>query len=201
MALRREFARRIAAVDVKRLRFLDEAGVNIAMTRLYGRAPRGERVVDAVPENWGENVSMIGVISSAGVTAAMHVEQAVDGDVFEVFVREVLAPKLSEGDVVVWDNLNVHKNSAARKAIEAAGARIEPLPPYSPDLNPIEKMWSKLKSKLRAKGARTVEALEAAISEAFTAVTPGDAEGWFKSCGYQLGGGQAATPAECTSRV
>ena len=171
------------------------------MTRLYGRAPRGERVVDAVPENWGENVSMIGVLSSTGVTAAMHVERAVDGDVFEVFVRDVLAPELAKGDVVVWDNLTVHKNSAAREAIEAAGARIEPLPPYSPDLNPIEKMWSKLKSILRTKGARTVEALEAAISEAFKAVTSSDAEGWFKSCGYKLGGGPTATPAECASRV
>ena len=199
MALRREFAERIASVDVRRLRVLDESGVNIAMTRLYGRAPRGQRVVDAVPENWGENVSMIGVISSVGVTAAMHVEQAVDGDVFEVFVRDVLAPTLATGDVVVWDNLNVHKNSAARAAIEAAGARIEPLPPYSPDLNPIEKMWSKLKGILRAKGARTLETLEAAISEAFKAVTAGDAEGWFTSCGYKLGGGSTATPAECTS--
>ena len=199
--MRRAFAERIAAVDIRRLRFLDEAGVNIAMTRLYGRAPRGERVVDAVPQNWGENVSMIGVISSRGVEAAMSVEQAVDGDVFEVFVRQVLAPSLSNGDVVVWDNLNVHKNSAAREAIEAAGARIEPLPPYSPDLNPIEKMWSKLKGILRSKAARTVEALEVAIRDAFTAVTATDAEGWFTSCGYRPSGGPTGPLAECTSRV
>jgi transposase len=199
--MRRAFAERIAGVDLTRLRFLDEAGVNVAMTRLYGRAPRGTRVVDAVPENWGENVSMIGVISSTGVEAAMHVERAVDGDVFEVFVCQVLVPTLKAGDVVVWDNLNVHKNGAARAAIEAAGARIEPLPPYSPDLNPIEKMWSKLKGILRSKAARTVETLEAAISEAFEAVTTKDAEGWFRSCGYTLSGGPTGPLAECASRV
>ena len=184
--LRAEFKERIEGVPAKRRIFLDESGVNIAMTRLYGRAPRGERVVDSVPENWGENVTMIAALGLDGVRAAMSLEGALDGSAFEVFVTDVLVPTLREGDVVVMDNLNVHKNAEAEQAILAAGARIEFLPPYSPDLNPIEQLWSKIKALVGGAGARTLEALEQAISTAFAAVTSSDAEGWFEHCGHWI---------------
>jgi len=168
------------------------------MTRRYGRAPRGERVVDAVPENWGENVTTIGALGLDGVRAAMSFEGALDGDVFEVFVKQVLVPTLREGDVVLLDNLNVHKNTEARKAILEAKATVEFLPPYSPDLNPIEQLWSKLKAKVRGAKARTLEALETALSAAYTAVTADDAEGWFVHCGLWLRPkkGAASAPIE-----
>ena len=156
------------------------------MTRLYGRAPRGERVVDAVPENWGENVTTIGALGLDGVRAAMHFEGALDGAAYETFITEVLVPHLREGDVVLLDNLNVHKNAEAIKAIIAAKASVEFLPPYSPDLNPIEQLWSKLKAIVRGAKARTLDALEQAISAAFAAVTSDDAEGWFAHCGVWL---------------
>jgi transposase len=156
------------------------------MTRRYGRAPRGERVVDAVPENWGENVTTIGALGLEGVRAAMHFEGALDGAVYEVFITEVLVPELREGDVVFLDNLSVHKNAEAIRAILAAKAMVEFLPPYSPDLNPIEQLWSKLKALVRGAKARTLEALEQAISAAFAAVTSDDAEGWFEHCGCWL---------------
>lgn len=156
------------------------------MTRRYGRAPRGERVLDAVPENWGENVTMIGALGLDGVRAAMHFEGALDGAVYEVFITQVLVPQLRKGDVVFLDNLSVHKNAAAIEAILAAQATVEFLPPYSPDLNPIEQLWSKLKALVRGAKARTLEALEHAISAAFAAVTKADAEGWFRHCGSSL---------------
>jgi transposase len=153
------------------------------MTRRYGRAPRGERVVDSVPENWGQNVTTIGALGLDGVRAAMHFEGALDGAVYEVFITEVLVPELREGDVVLLDNLSVHYNAEAIKAILSAKATVEFLPPYSPDLNPIEQLWSKLKALVRGAKARTLEALEVAISAAFAAVTKDDAEGWFEHSG------------------
>lgn len=172
--------------DLERLKFIDESGVNIAMTRLYGRAPRGERVVGSAPQNYGENITLLGALSASGLCALMTVNGATDGEVFAAFVREVLAPTLREGDIVVLDNLGAHRSAAARKAVEARGARLQFLPPYSPDLNPIERCWSKIKTALRAAKARTREALEAAIKQAIVAVSASDARAWFKHCGYVL---------------
>jgi transposase len=172
--------------ELERLRFVDESGVNLALTRLFGRAAKGERVRDSVPKNYGENVTLLGALSLAGVEALMTVNGATDGAVFLVFVREVLAPTLSEGDVVIWDNLGAHRSVAVREAVEAKGAQLVFLPPYSPDLNPIERCWSKLKTFLRAAKARTREALEAAIKQALATVTKSDARAWFKHCGYAL---------------
>ena len=132
------------------------------MTRRYGRAPRGQRVIDAVPENWGENVTTIGALGLEGVRAAMSFEGALDGEAYEVFITQMLVPHLREGDVVFLDNLNVHKHAEANNAIRAAKATVEFLPPYSPDLNPIEQLWSKLKALVRGAKARTREALEQA---------------------------------------
>lgn len=166
--------------------FVDEAGVNVAMARLYGRAARGQRASGSVPQNWGDNISIVSAMSSTGLRASLTVPGAIDGEVFLIYVREVLSPTLREGDVVVMDNLGVHKAAGVREAIEAAGASLLYLPPYSPDLNPIEKCWSKIKTALRAAAARTREALDQEITAAIAAVTSGDAAGWFRSCGYGL---------------
>ena len=176
----------IEQLEWERLKFIDESGANIAMTRLYGRAPRGQRVVGSVPQNYGQNVTMLAALSATGVEAMMTVEGATDGDVFRSYVREVLAPTLRKGDIVVLDNLGAHKVNGVRAAIEERGARLIYLPPYSPDLNPIERCWSKIKTALRAAKARTREALEEAIKQALATVTESDARAWFKHCGYAL---------------
>ena len=176
----------ITAEMVERLKFLDEAGSNLAMTRLYGRAAPGERVVDSAPQNYGENITMLATLSLSGISAPMTVSGAVDGVVFRTYVEVVLAPTLAEGDVVIMDNLGAHKVAGVRELIEARGARVIYLPPYSPDLNPIEKCWSKIKTYLRAAKARTREALEKALKEALLTISEKDAIGWFASCGYSL---------------
>ncbi len=184
-ARRGEYKAEMAAV-IGRLKFLDEAGSNIAMTRLYGRAKRGSRVIDSVPQNYGENITMVACLSAAGLTAPMTVEGAVDGAVFKAYVEQVLAPTLIKGDVVIMDNLGAHKVKGIREAIEARGAKVIYLPPYSPDLNPIEKCWSKIKTYLRAAKARTRQTLEQALKEALLLVTEKDAQGWFASSGYPV---------------
>ena len=176
----------IGPLDWQCLKFIDESGTNIAMTRLYGRAPRGERVIGSVPQNYGQNITMLAALSSTGVEAVMTVEGATDGDVFRTYVGEVLAPTLSESDIVVLDNLGAHKVEGVRQLIEARGARLIYLPPYSPDMNPIERCWSKIKTALRGAKARTREALEEAIRQALLTVTESDARAWFKHCGYAL---------------
>jgi transposase len=156
------------------------------MTRLYGRAPRGERALGSAPQNYGENITMLGALSAVGLEAMMTVNGATDSEVFTAFMREVLSATLRPGDIVVLDNLSAHRAAAAREAVEARGARLVFLPPYSPDLNPIERCWSKIKTYLRAAKARSREALEAAIKQAMATVSESDARGWFKHCGYVL---------------
>jgi len=183
---RGEYQTEMAVEIVGRLKFLDEAGSNIAMTRLYGRAAPGERVSDNVPQNYGENMTMLACLSSGGLSAPMTVEGAVDGLVFLAYVKQVLAPTLLKGDVVIMDNLGAHKVKGVAEAIAARGAKVIYLPPYSPDLNPIEKCWSKIKTYLRAAKARTRQALEQALKEALLLITEKDAQGWFASCGYPV---------------
>ena len=154
------------------------------MTRRYGRARRGQRVHDAVPKNWGRNVTVLGSLSCQGLEAVMTIEGATDAAVFRAYVGEVLAPTLKPGDVVVMDNLGAHKVDGIRSAIEASGATLIYLPPYSPDYSPIEPCWSKLKTYLRAIKARTREALDEALSYVIETVTASDAKGWFNHCGY-----------------
>lgn len=166
-------------VNPEDLVFVDESGVNRAMTRLSARAPRGKRAFGSAPARRGKNVTLIGALSLEGLVAAMTVELATDGPVFKAYLEEVLAPALRPGQVVVMDNLPAHKVAGVREIIEAAGGRVEYLPPYSPDLNPIEECWSKVKAILHRLAARTGEALDAAITEALAAVTAEDAEGWF----------------------
>lgn len=156
------------------------------MTREYARAPTGERVHGAAPYNWGDNITMIGALSSSSVLAMMTIPGSTDGEVFVAFIEQVLAPKLRPGDVVIMDNLSAHKVTGVREGIEAAGASLRYLPPYSPDMNPIESCWSKVKQHIRGAEARTVDALIDAVELAIDAVTPQDARGWFGRCGYQL---------------
>jgi transposase len=176
----------VSRLDGTRFKFIDEAGVNLALTRLYGRAPRGERVVGSVPINYGENLTMIGALSCQVLEAMLTVEGATDAEVFRAYVQQVLSPTLQPGDIVVMDNLRAHKVSGIREAIEQCGATLLYLPPYSPDLSPIEPCWSKLKTALRAVGARTRQRLERAITQAITTIRETDALAWFAHCGYQL---------------
>jgi transposase len=156
----------------------------IALTREYARAPRGERAHGAVPRNVGTVTTMIGALDVNGVRAMMTVEGATDGEVFETFLERVLLRKLKPGDIVVLDNVGAHKTADARRLIRAAGARVLFLPPYSPDLNPIELCWSKLKALLREFGARTRDALDDAIRRAMDLIDRHDASAWFAHCGY-----------------
>ena len=151
--------------------FLDESGVTTEMTRRYGRAARGERVQDAVPAGHWRTLTLLGALSLGGVRAAMTVEAPTDGDVFLAYVEHVLTPRLEAGDVVILDNLPAHKVAGVRALIEARGAQLLYLPPYSPDFNPIEQAWSKIKERLRAAKARTLPVLEDAVTAALAAIT------------------------------
>lgn len=166
--------------------FVDESGVTTQMTRRWGRAPRGERIAEATPQGHWQVLTMLGTMSLRGRVAAMTVESATDGDVFLAYLEQVLCPKLKPGDVVVMDNLSAHKVNGVRELIEATGAELLYLPPYSPDFNPIEKAWSKLKQLLRAAKARTAEALEQAVTQALKAITADNAFAWFQHCGYGI---------------
>jgi transposase len=178
--------RRLSEVDHRRLRFIDEAGVNLAMTRLRARAPRGERVVESVPRNYGPQTSLIGALSLSGVEAVMTVEGAVATEVFDAYVEQVLGPTIRRGDALVLDNLSAHHASRIEEVAAERGARVIWLAPYSPDFSPIELMWSKIKAALRAAKARTREELERALTAALALVTASDCFGWFEHCGYQV---------------
>ena len=156
------------------------------MTRLRGRAPRGERLLASCPHGHWHTTTMISSIRMDGSTACLTIEGATDTDVFQAYVRETLCPALRPGDIVVMDNLGAHKNAHTLALIAAAGASTRFLPAYSPDLNPIEMMWSKVKGYLRGAEARTDSELLAAIGRALQAVTSDDATNWFAACGYSF---------------
>jgi transposase len=174
--------------DVRRLVFVDESGMHTSMDRLRSRAPRGERAYGKVPRNRGKNTTLIASMSLSGMGEAMCIQGATDATAFEVYIEHFLAPTLSERQVVVFDNLGAHRPRRIRELIEERGAELVFLPTYSPDLNPIEEAFSKLKNILRKVGARTHEALLEAMAEALSAVTPRDAAGWFDHCGYEVEG-------------
>lgn len=184
-AQREAWWKRASEVDLRRLNFLDESGAKTNMTRRYGRSFNGQRVVDATPNGHWCTTTMLSSIRLDGSTAAMVIEGATDTAVFRAYVTQVLIPTIRPGDIVVMDNLSPHKSACIAEAIEAAGAEVWFLPPYSPDFNPIEKMWSKIKAFLRAAKARSYEALLEAIAAALKTVTESDAIGWFESCGYR----------------
>lgn len=180
------YRRRVSGIAASRLIFIDEAAVNTAMTRRFGRAAPGERVVEKVPRNYGAQTSMISALGLRGLIATMTLEGAVDTPAFNAYLNEVLAPKLKPGDVVILDNLNVHKASRVEQVAAARGASVIWLAPYSPDYSPIEQCWSKIKQALRAAKARTREELEAALLKALKLVTSSDIRGWFGHCGYSV---------------
>jgi transposase len=177
---RATFRRKMKTQPAGSLVFVDETSANTAMTRVYGRAPAGERVEGSVPNHW-ETVTLICGVRLSGVLAPIVIHGAVDTATFETYVQNVLAPQLHPGDVVVWDNLNPHKVAAAAEAVERMGAKVIRLPPVSPDLDPIEEMFSKLKGALRSAGARTSEAVIEAIGSALRPISTQDISGWFKS--------------------
>ncbi len=170
----------IGKIDLERLIFLDESGVSTQMTRLYARCAGGARIHETTPDGRWKILTILGAISTRGMVATMTVEAATDREIFLAYLDEVLCPKLRFGDVVVMDNLSSHKVKGVRERIEAAGAQLLYLPPYSPDLNPIEKAWAKLKQLLRAAKARTREALDQAIAELLPLLTAEDARAWFR---------------------
>jgi transposase len=166
---------------------VDECGTHTSMTRLYARAPKGERAYAKVPRNRGKNTTLLASMSSEGMGPCLAVEGSTTKAVFEAYVERVLAPSLSPGRVVVMDNLGAHGGDRVRELIEARGCTLLYLPPYSPDFSPIEEAFSKLKALLRKAKARTREALVEVIGLALEAVSAKDARGWFGHCGYLLG--------------
>jgi transposase len=183
---REEWRQAAAALAIECLVFLDETGAKTNMTRLYGRAENGDRVNDSAPAGHWNTTTLIAAVGKDGPIAPFLIEGAIDGDVFLAYVEKFLAPALRPGDILVMDNLSTHKSAAALRLIEKRGASVLFLPPYSPDYNPIEKMWSKIKALLRKAAARTAEDLTNAVKAALNAVTADDIRGWFRSCGYNI---------------
>jgi transposase len=184
---RRQWRAELAGIDPRRLIFLDETGIDTRLTRAHGRAPRGQRATGKVPwGNW-ERLTIIGALAlESGVIASMSIAAATSAAVFLAFTEQVLVPALQNrpDTILVMDNLPAHKAAAVRDALDRAGLAHRYLPPYSPDLNPIEQAWSKLKASLRATSARSRQALEAALGPALRTITAQDASGWFRLAGY-----------------
>lgn len=185
-AERAAFRAEMAAVPAEKLVFLDESGVKTTMTATHGRAPRGVRVVEHVPHGHWKVLTVLGALTVDGLTAAMTIAAPTDGDVFRTYVTAVLVPTLRPGQVVVMDNLPAHKVPGVQAAIEKAGCTVRYLPPYSPDDNPIEPAWSKLKAHLRAVKARALGVLDEAVGVGLRHITAQDAQGYFRHCGYAL---------------
>jgi transposase len=164
--------------------FIDETSANTKMTRLYGRCPRGERLHACVPFGSWRTVTFVGALRKSGMTAPMIIEGAMNGKAFLAYVEQCLAPTIKRGDIVMMDNLLVHKTPGVKEAIEAAGARLEYLPKYSPDLNPIEMSFSKLKAWLRKLARRTVSTLSRAIAKYIPTVSAAEARNYFRHVGY-----------------
>ena len=176
-----------AEVDPERLVFVDEMGLHTSLAPLYGYAPKGERLRLKVPRNRGKNTTLLASISLDGMGVAMAVEGTTDRGVFEAYVDHALAPTLEAGRVVIMDNLPAHKPARVRELIEERGCELIYLPAYSPDLNPIEEAFAKIKDMLRRAGARTKDALVEMLGEALSAVSARDALGYFEHAGYRPG--------------
>jgi transposase len=183
---REHWRQQLGGLDPDRLVFIDESSAKTNLTRLRGRALRGQRVKAHAPYGRWHTTTMLCGLRRRGATAPMLLTGAIDGDAFREYVRQVLVPTLQPGDIVVMDNLGAHQASGAMELIEAAGARVLFLPPYSPDFNPIEQMWSKVKQSLRSAAARSFDALCDAMSRALTAVSTSDALGYFANCGIAI---------------
>jgi transposase len=176
----------VHTLDTKRMVFVDECGTYTTLAPLYAWAPRGKRAYSKVPRNRGKNTTLLASMTLEGMGPCLAVVGSTTREVFEAYVKRVLLPALKPGQVVMMDNLSAHKGSQVRELIEARGCELLFLPPYSPDLNPIEEAFSKMKALLRRAGARMHEGLVEAIGWAIRAVTAEDAEGFFTHCGYHL---------------
>lgn len=183
-AKRADHATRMPGLDPARLVFLDETGANTKMGRRYGRAPRGERVVDAVPHGHWKTTTFVAALRSDGLVAPMVIDGAMNGDLFVAYVEQVLVPALRAGDIVLMDNLSSHKRVAAVRAIQGAGCSVVYLPPYSPDYNPIELAFAKIKARLRAAELRTVDKIERFFGTVHEAFTPGECGNYIRHAGY-----------------
>lgn len=183
---REEFRVRAADWLAGKLKFLDETGTLLNLTRRYGRAVPGQRVVEYIPSDYGSNYTLIGVLGLHGLQAPWVLEGALNGDIFKLYLEPVLGPTLRPGDILIMDNLSSHKVEGVDDLVTARGARLEYLSPYSPDYNPIERCWSKIKTYLRRAKARSYDALVQAIKEALATITASDAREWFKFCGYSI---------------
>ncbi len=184
IAARERFRSRMRRWSVSRLVFVDESGVNLSQTRAQAWGARGERVTDHIPGR-RETYSVVAALRTGGVVAPMVLPGAMNTDSMLIWVEQVLAPALRPGDIVVWDNVGFHNAPEVIDAVKRRGARVEFLPPYSPELNPIEEAWSKVKSILRTAKARVVDALVVALGDALSAVTKSDCVGWFTHAGYE----------------
>ena len=183
-AQRRLFADVISTVEAQRVVVIDESGTQIGMTPGFARAPSGQRAFDTTLRTYGHNLTLLSGLRLTGMDAAMVIEGAVNTAIFETYVREILAPTLSPGDIVMMDNLSCHKGPRVEALITQRGASILWLPPYSPDFSPIEHAFSKLKTFLRQAQAQTLEALIDAITQGLLTISDSDAFGWFIHCGF-----------------
>ena len=181
---RRAWQQELPKMEVEKLVFIDETWTSTSMTRHYGRAPKGSRCLDSAPHGRWETTTFVGALRRQQLTAPMVTNGPMDGEMFLAYVRQFLCPTLQPGDTVILDNLSSHKVAGVKDAIIAAGAVVRYLPPYSPDLNPIEKFFSKLKARLRKAAKRDIETLWKEIGELLDTVSPNGCSNFFASCGY-----------------
>ncbi len=172
-------------LDAERFVFVDEMGTNVSLSPLYAWSRRGQRAFGSAPRNWGKNVTLLASITHQGLGPCLAVEGSTTREVFEAYLEHVLAPSLEPGQMMVMDNLSAHKGGRVREIVEGRGCELAYLPPYSPDLNPIEQAFSKVKGLVRRAEARTREALFEAMGRALCAVSARDARGFFRHCGYR----------------
>lgn len=183
---RRRFRKAVLELAVERFKFLDESSVNMSLTRLYGRAAPDQRMVDSTPQPSGPQTTTLAVIGWTGITAPLVLSGAVNGTVFYGYIQQCVVPTLQPGDILFMDNLSAHKVAGVEELIRSCGAHLIYLPPYSPDFNPIELAWSKVKTILRRLKARIFLDLIEALKQALLAITPQDIHAWFAHCGYAI---------------
>lgn len=185
--MRKHWQGQFEGIELDRLVFLDESGAQTNLCRTRGRCLRGQRLVAKVPQSHWKTNTIISAIGLRGAFAPAVFDGPVDRETFLAYVQQVLAPQLRAGDIVIMDNLSAHKGASVRQIVESVGATLRYLPPYSPDLNPIENLWSKLKTHLRSAAARTFDTLCEAIGMGLNTITTADCRGYFSNCGYATG--------------
>lgn len=181
---RQDWEQCLPGLDLEKLVFFDECGVNTKMSRLRGRCPQDQRLVDSAPAGHYQTLTLMSAVRLEGVTAPMLLDGPVNATTFAGYVEQCLVPTLWAGDILILDNLPAHKSPRVTLAVERAGCKLVYLPPYSPDFNPIENMWSKVKAALRKAKARTFDAVVEAAKDALHSVTEADCQGYFEHCGY-----------------